>query len=649
MRRWIGWLATAAVTLSLVPAPVHAAGVSAQEWAWMEAASAKVDAGDTVGAMAYWSRLISSLRSHNPEACANYAQKLGRALDSEGRYDEAIQAFESEFACRDAMGDTSAWTLWDRRRVEQIRPEIKTFVSRPTAGETPGYKLAKHEPAFGVMLGGTTDFDTAVGYDISKVAATYGKGYGMVLVYAHWNEPLPVVATNNGKKTGAALQVGWEPTAGLAAVKDDAYIRGFARSLKAYGGPVFLRFASEMNGAWTAWHETPELYREKWALVTRIMREEAPNVAMVWSPNYVGEADTPEDLYYPGDEYVDWVGINAYTEAFFSPDPSSQRNTDVFYQGKRSNPLDKFRAIYDRYSARKPIMISETGFGWARRKGGYVDETPWAVEALTRFYGYLPMVFPRLKAVAYFNVDFNRYPGVPSTSHYLISGNPQVKAAYRAMTASDSYLSSPTAVAGHLWRPVEQATLAGPAHVGSYVNLGGGVSKVEYLLDGEVKATATALPWEADLDFSGLTGSHTLTVRAYDKQGRLGYTKEYSIDGMAIKVKLNGRHLDFDQPPVNLEGRVMVPARMILEALGAEITWEGSTRTVVAKKDGTVLRLQIDNPIPLKDGLPLKALDVPARILNGRTLVPARFVSENFHMDVSWDGATRTVMIQPKP
>lgn len=645
MRRAVAALLAALCFGSLAPAPASAA-VTSEEWRWMTLAAEKDASGDLDGAMEYWRKLVASLKTHNYDACGNYAQKLGRALDKQGRYAEAVAAFEDEFYCWGQFPDRQEWVLWDARRVEQIRPEVRAFVARPTAPEA-RRPLAKHEPLFGTMLGGTIDNDPAVGNKFANIAKAYGKSYAMVLVYAHWNQGLPVVSTREAKNAGAALQVGWEPTLGLDAVKDDQYVRDFARSLKEYGHPVFLRYASEMNGSWTAWHGDPALYREKFRLIARIMREEAPNVAMVWAPNYVGESDANLDDYYPGDEWVDWVGVNAYHEAYFLGDPGqSQMMNDLYYQGKRTNPLDKIKEIYAKYSKRKPIMLAETGFGWATRKP-HIREDAWAADALRRFYGYAPLLYPRLKAISYFNVDFVNNPQIPSTGHYLISGNAALSSAFKAATRSDWYMAQPGASPSVFWRPMEQSTLLGETRVAAYVNLVGGASRVEYLLDDKLAATATALPWEASLNLSGLTGVHRITVRAYDKEGRLGAERTYTFDPSAIRVDLNGRFVDFDQPPVQINGRTLVPARAILEALGAEIEWEPGTQTVIAKRNGDVIRLQIDNPVPTRNGRALTALEVPGQIIGGRTLVPVRFFAENYQMDVKWDDITRTVMIRP--
>ncbi|HYF96356.1 MAG TPA: stalk domain-containing protein [Symbiobacteriaceae bacterium] len=645
MRRFLAALAALLSIAALFPAGARAA-VTSQEWNWIVTARDKENAGDLEGAMALWMKLVDSLRSHDLEACGHYARKLGQALDERGRLTEAIAAYDAEIECWSQLSDPSfaEGMLPHVRRAEQLRPEIRAFVARPADG-APAVKLAKHEPAFGTLLGGALDLDPAVGGDPSRVAAAYGKPYAMSLVYVRWNDSARRVAGTAIWQKSPSLQVAWEPDEGLAAVQDGPYLRDFARELEAFGRPVFLRFGGEMNGAWTAWHGDPALYRQKFALVARIMREEAPNVAMVWSPNFVGDQDY--NLYYPGDAYVDWVGINGYTDPYFRGDVNSlQKDADMFYQGKRANPVDKFRAIYNLYSPRKPIMIAETGFGWANRSP-HRDEAAWAAEAMERFYGYLPLIFPRMKAVAYFNVDVRLRPQVPSASHYVLSGSDVLTETYRRVTADDWYLGS-MGGARSFWRPMEQATLLGPTQVAAYVNLPAGVGRVAYLLDGVQKAAATRLPWAANLDLTGLTGPRTLTVVAYDKDGREGVRRNYSFDASAIRVKLNGRYIDFDQPPVILDNRTLVPARAILEALGAEIAWDGATETVTAVRGGSVLKLQIGNPVPTLDGKPLKALDVPARILGGRTLVPVRFVSENYHMDVKWEPETQTVVITPK-
>lgn len=112
----------------------------------------------------------------------------------------------------------------------------------------------------------------------------------------------------------------------------------------------------------------------------------------------------------------------------------------------------------------------------------------------------------------------------------------------------------------------------------------------------------------------------------------------------AIPVILNGVELDCDQPPVIVDGRTLVPLRTIFEGLGASVDWDGATRTVTSTLDGTTVVMTVDSVVMVKNGEAV-TLDVPAKIVNGRTMVPVRAVGEAFGADVRWDGATRTVYV----
>jgi|GEM_PF-2140852 len=111
-----------------------------------------------------------------------------------------------------------------------------------------------------------------------------------------------------------------------------------------------------------------------------------------------------------------------------------------------------------------------------------------------------------------------------------------------------------------------------------------------------------------------------------------------------IIVTLNGNRLTFDQPPIIENGRTLVPLRAIFEAMGATVEWDQATQTVTGTKGNTVVKMTIGNPVMTVNGQAI-TLDVPPKVLNGRTLVPARAVAESFDAKVDWDGTTRTVII----
>jgi hypothetical protein len=113
------------------------------------------------------------------------------------------------------------------------------------------------------------------------------------------------------------------------------------------------------------------------------------------------------------------------------------------------------------------------------------------------------------------------------------------------------------------------------------------------------------------------------------------------------KVILDGSLLVFDVPPIIEDGRTLVPLRTIFEALGATVEWDNDTQTVSAVKAGNEVKLVIGGQA-YKNGSPV-SLDVPARIISGRTLAPLRFVSEAMGCAVEWDNDTQTVNITNVP
>ena len=112
-----------------------------------------------------------------------------------------------------------------------------------------------------------------------------------------------------------------------------------------------------------------------------------------------------------------------------------------------------------------------------------------------------------------------------------------------------------------------------------------------------------------------------------------------------IDVSINEKFLFFDQEPIIENGRTLVPLRIIFEELGAEVEWDGNTRTVTAKKGNIMISLRIDDDTMYKNDSTI-TLDVPATIKNGRTLVPVRAVSEAFDCIVEWNADMRTVIIE---
>ena len=87
--------------------------------------------------------------------------------------------------------------------------------------------------------------------------------------------------------------------------------------------------------------------------------------------------------------------------------------------------------------------------------------------------------------------------------------------------------------------------------------------------------------------------------------------------------------------------------RAIFEALSADVSWDGDTSTATATKGETVVKITENKTTTYVNNAPYE-LDVPATILNGRFVVPVRFISESFGCKVDWIDATKTVVIKSK-
>lgn len=114
--------------------------------------------------------------------------------------------------------------------------------------------------------------------------------------------------------------------------------------------------------------------------------------------------------------------------------------------------------------------------------------------------------------------------------------------------------------------------------------------------------------------------------------------------GASTSVILNGKILICDVPPGNENGTILVPLRSIFEALAATVSWDDDSQTVTAKKGANIIELKIGSSIAIKNGLPVY-LDVPGKIVNGKTMIPVRFVSEAMGCTVKWVEEIQTVFI----
>lgn len=111
-----------------------------------------------------------------------------------------------------------------------------------------------------------------------------------------------------------------------------------------------------------------------------------------------------------------------------------------------------------------------------------------------------------------------------------------------------------------------------------------------------------------------------------------------------ISVLVNGQRLSLDTDPFIEQDRVLVPMRAIFEAIGAAVDWNAETQTVTGKKGDVEVVLKIGYVNTQVNGRDV-TLDVAAKIVNDRTYVPLRFVSESLGATVDWSSSARQVVV----
>lgn len=145
---------------------------------------------------------------------------------------------------------------------------------------------------------------------------------------------------------------------------DDAYVRSLAKQIASYHGPLVLSFAGEMNGPWNSWgpgNAKAADFVAAWKHVHDVFHElKVGNVIWAWSPHVV-DSGTKAALkpYYPGDAYVDWVGLIGY----YGP-------IDGTAFSSLFAPTMKEIAGF----TRRPVLLTETGVAESPRKEAQVRD-----------------------------------------------------------------------------------------------------------------------------------------------------------------------------------------------------------------------------------------------------------------------------------
>lgn len=125
---------------------------------------------------------------------------------------------------------------------------------------------------------------------------------------------------------------------------------------------------------------------------------------------------------------------------------------------------------------------------------------------------------------------------------------------------------------------------------------------------------------------------------------------QYGVEILPVEnVLAEGGNVKFDTPPVIKEGRILIPVRAVTEAMGADVDWDQDTNTVTITKDSTTIIFDLSDGTVFVNDVQAE-IDVPAEVMNNRTMVPIRFIAENLGLGVDWDSDSESVEITiPEP
>jgi hypothetical protein len=225
----------------------------------------------------------------------------------------------------------------------------------PSRPRTSGAERPVALPTDGASYWGVYEPGTPTSYQpIDRFTALMGGTVPRIVLYfSDWGLPFDAAyaraAHNHGALTLVQIQPNDVSVAGIAAGRFDGYLRAYANQVRAFGFPVIIGFAHEMNGFWYSWgfgHVRPATWIAAWRhVVTVFDQQHADNVTWLWTVNITAQGIPSARPWWPGSAYVTWVGIDGY---YYLADDS--------FQGVFGPTIADVRSF-----TRKPILIAETG------------------------------------------------------------------------------------------------------------------------------------------------------------------------------------------------------------------------------------------------------------------------------------------------
>ena len=258
-------------------------------------------------------------------------------------------------------------------------------------------------------------------YDpVADFAAAVGRKPNLLGFYSGWTEPFDTSFAQTLHRNGVIPFVQIDPTdASIAAIANgtyDDYLRTYADSVRGFDHNVVIGFGHEMNAPWYPWgyrHVTPTTFVAAWRHIVTLFRDEgADNVTWVWTVQADEPGTRPIASWWPGAQYVTWVGIDGY---YYRP-------TDTF-GSVFGQTIDQVKAFTS-----KPVLLSETAVG---------PHAGQIVKILDLFQG---MVAYKTLGLVWFDVA--QHSGI-DRQDWRIEDSPQAEISFRLGVANELAPSAP--------------------------------------------------------------------------------------------------------------------------------------------------------------------------------------------------------------
>jgi hypothetical protein len=294
---------------------------------------------------------------------------------------------------------------------------------------------------------------------LNALDAEVGQAPSELEWFQGWDEPYPSQAVETSWQRGALPVITWEtkPTFDLTPAtsdplyslsyilsgKFDSYIQAYAQAIVAQGLPVVIRFDQEMNGTWYPWSEglndnASGSYVAAWQHIWNIFQAAGANnyAIWLWAPNRVNnlpKATPPLSHFYPGDQYVDWVGVDGYYR-YASDQPTF---ADTF-----GETLTQLSALTS-----KPVFIAETGAIETNPTTGASNTANKAAWTTSLFAGL--QANPQIIGFSWFdNVASTSSDGSPLINDWRLDSDPQTLLAFKTGLQSGQFSAGLIPAAG---------------------------------------------------------------------------------------------------------------------------------------------------------------------------------------------------------